>query len=159
MRENIKDINLKNFEEKIEKESDRGVVLISAEFIDIFLTNLFKECLNLDKDIKKVILEGPTAILNSFSNKIKIAYSIGLIDKNIYENLECVRKIRNMFAHRIFDASFEDPEIIKICKKIRVPNIIYEESMNYRVLFYKTAYFLAGCLFGLVDKKSKIYKQ
>ena len=39
------DIDLSQFRESLENESDRGVVLISAELVNNYLTNLFEKYL------------------------------------------------------------------------------------------------------------------
>jgi len=145
------DIDLNKFSEMLKNESDRGVVLISAELINNYLTSLFEKYLILNKDLRKDILEYSLAPLHTFSNKIKMAYSLGLIDKEKYKDLDYIRKIRNKFAHRIFDASFEDIEIIKWCKEIKISRISGDDPNNYRYLFYSAAYFLAGYLHGIAS--------
>ena len=140
------DINLNKFIENLKNESDRGVVLISFELIHNYLTSLFEKYLILNNDLRKGILEYSLAPLNTFSNKIKMAYSLGLIDKEQYRNLEYVRKIRNKFAHGISDASFEDDKIVEWCNKIKIPRISGDDPSNYRYLFYDVAYFFAGYL-------------
>lgn len=149
------------FFEKLKNESDRGVVLISAELINNYLTILFEKYLILNKDLKKDIFAYSLAPLHNFSNKIKMAYSLGLIDEEQYKNLEYVRKIRNKFAHRIFDASFEDVQIIEWCKKIKIPRIPGDDPNNYRYLFYDVAYFLVGYLHSrtLSIEKQKYMKR
>ena len=77
-----------------------------------------------------------------------MAYSLSLIDKEHYDSLDYVRKIRNKFAHRIFDASFKDAEIIEWCKKINIKRIPSYDKTNYRHLFYDGAYYIAGYLHG-----------
>lgn len=79
------DIDLNKFSEMLKNESDRGVVLISAELINNYLTSLFEKYLILNKDLRKDILEYSLAPLHTFSNKIKMAYSLGLIDKEKYK--------------------------------------------------------------------------
>lgn len=145
------DIDLNKFSEILKNESDRGVALISAELINNCLTSLFEKYLILNKDLRKDILEYSLAPLHTFSNKIKMAYSLGLIGKKNYKNLDCIRKIRNKFAHRIFDASFEDAEIIKWCKEIKISGTSGDDLNNYRYLFYSAAYFLAGYLHGIAS--------
>lgn len=140
------EIFLNKFFENLKNESDRGVVLITATLLENFLIKLFEKYLILNKKLRTDILENSLAPLNTFSNKIKMAYSLGLIDKEHYDNLEYIRKIRNKFAHRIFDASFEDTEIIEWCKKIKITRIPIYDLNNYRHLFYDGAYYLAGYL-------------
>ncbi len=149
------DIDLHKFWRTLKDESNRGVVLISTELIHSYLTKLFENRLILNSKLKKDIIENSMAPLYTFSSKIKMAYSLGLIDKTNYENLECVRQIRNKFAHRIFDASFKDEEIIKWCKKIKIDRIPGYDPSNYRHLFYDLAYYLAGYLQGLVTTLEK----
>jgi len=144
------DINLEKFGELLKNESDRGVVLISAELIHNYLTKLFQKRLILNSKLRKDIIDNSMAPLHTFSSKIKMAYSLCLIDKEHYENLECIRQIRNKFAHRIFDASFDDDEIIKWCKKINIVRIPSYDQSNYRHLFYDAAYYLAGYLAGRI---------
>ena len=149
------DINLQRFGEILKDESDRGVVLISAELIHKYLTMLFEKTIILNSKLKKDIMENSMAPLHTFSNKIKMAYSLGLIDKQHYGNLEYIRQIRNKFAHRIFDASFNDDEIIKWCKKINIVRIPSYNLRDYRSLFYDAAYYLAGYLAGRISSFEK----
>jgi len=156
MKENI---DLEKFWVSLKNESDRGVVLISFELIHNFLTNLFEKYLILNSELRKTILESPLAPLNTFSNKSKMAYSLGLIDKKHYNNLEYLRKIRNKFAHRIFDASFDDAKIIGWCKKLDITRIPGYDPSNYRHLFYDAAYYLAGYLQGhIVSIEKQVYE-
>lgn len=142
------EINLNKFQKNLENESDRGVALISAEIINNCLTSIFEKYLILNKKLRGDILENPMAPLYSLSNKIKMAYSLGLISKRIYKNLEYIRIIRNKFAHRIYVASFEDAEIIEWCKKIKIKRISVDEPSKYRYLLYDATYYLVGYLQG-----------
>ncbi len=149
------DVDLNKFSESLKNESDRGVVLISAELIHNCLTNLFEKYLILNSNLRKTILDNSLAPLHTFSNKIKMAYSLGLVDKEQYNNLEYIRKIRNKFAHRIFDASFDDAEIIQWCKKLNITRIPGYDPTNYRHLFYDAAFYLAGYLHGRISSIEK----
>lgn len=145
------DIDLEKFHESLQNESDRGVVLISAELINNRLTELFNKYLILNSNLRKEILENSVGPLHILSNKIKMAYCLGLIDKKNYNNLECIRKIRNKFAHRIFDASFDDTEIMQWCRSVDIKRLHGYDSSNYRSLFYDAAYYLSGYLDGRIS--------
>jgi DNA-binding MltR family transcriptional regulator len=145
------EIDLKRFWENLKEESDRGVVLISAELIHNCLTDLFEKHLVLNSKSREGIFENPLAPLHTFSNKIRMAYSLGLIDEKHHKNLEYIRKIRNKFAHRIFDASFDDPEIISWCKKLNIARLPSYDPSNSRHLFYDATYYLAGYLHGRIS--------
>jgi hypothetical protein len=56
--------------------------------------------------------------LSSFSAKIEIAYSTGLIPMGKRRDLHNLREIRNKFAHHIEPLDFSDPEIADCCKNL-----------------------------------------
>ena len=49
---------------------------------------------------------GSFAPLGTFSTKISIAFFIGLIPEDIYNDLNIIRKIRNEFAHNYDTLTF-----------------------------------------------------
>jgi DNA-binding MltR family transcriptional regulator len=146
---------MNKFFDSLKSESDRGLVLISASFIDLCLKKLFEKYLILDDRLKKAILEDSLAPLSTFSNKIKMAFSLGLIDEQIYKNLDYIRKIRNKFAHSLFEVNFKDQQIIDWCNNIDFPRIPGFDSENYRHLFYDATFFHAGYLHSTITKIKK----
>ena len=56
--------------------------------------------------------EGPLA---TFGAKIKIGYAMGLYGPEIKADLDCIRRIRNYFAHTMRPLTFRDARIKKIC--------------------------------------------
>ncbi|MCA1860782.1 hypothetical protein LE191_11785 [Janthinobacterium sp. HSC-3S05] len=77
---------------------DRGMVLSLAAFSEEALGDLLKAFL-MPSDATTQLVEGFNAPLGTFSSRIKAAYSIGLITKEQFQDLEILRKIRNEFAH------------------------------------------------------------
>lgn len=104
----------------LEKESDRGIILICASTIDSVLRDLIEKYLNKNKGRKKEIsklFEYPNP-LSSFASKIQMSYCLGLISKDIYEDFERVRKIRNNLAHGYDFKDFSSNEIASIVFKL-----------------------------------------
>ena len=68
-----------------------------------------------DKDIIELfdIQGGP---LSSLSNKAKLAYAFGLIDKTTCEDLKRAHKIRNKFAHGL-EIDFTNSEVVDEVQK------------------------------------------
>ena len=66
---------MNEFFESLKSESDRGLVLCTASFLDICLRRLFEKYLILDGKLNRAILEDSLAPLHTFSNKIKMAES------------------------------------------------------------------------------------
>jgi len=77
---------------------DRGLVLSLAAFAEDALGSLLKAFM-LPSDATASLLEGFNAPLGTLSARIKACYSLGLITKDQFSDLECLRKVRNDFAH------------------------------------------------------------
>ena len=105
-------------------ESDRGCVILLAERISDELRNMHEEYIvSKTEQSKKKIDElfsgfGP---LSSFSNRIKLGHAYGLIPKDDYEDLERLRKIRNLSAHSIEDFSLDTVDNKKLIFEIGAP--------------------------------------
>jgi len=89
---------------------ERGLVLSLAAFAEDALGLLLKAFM-LPTDATHQLLEGFNAPLGTFSSRIKAAYSLGLIAKDQFEDLEHLRKIRNEFAHSWRTISLENSKI------------------------------------------------
>jgi hypothetical protein len=103
----LKKEDLNQFQEMFNKETDRGLVLVAASFIDFCLQNLLISKLTLQKKDESEIFTG-NGFLSTFSSKIKLAKAIELIDETTFKNIEVVRKIRNQYAHTIKDKTLKD---------------------------------------------------
>ncbi|MCK9337758.1 MAG: hypothetical protein M0P43_08010 [Arcobacteraceae bacterium] len=102
--------NVIEFRNNISSETDRGLVLMSVAYIDERLTVLLEKYFVDDKNVIKTLFD-TTGPLGSFSSKLKLAYGIGLLPKNIYTDCNKIRKIRNSFAHVSKPMTFEDEPI------------------------------------------------
>jgi len=99
-----------NFLDKLRKESDRGAVLISGAILEERLSDILHAFL-LDHRTSVELLDGSNAPLGTFSSKINACYSLGLIQKNEFEELNTIRKIRNEFAHKWDNLDFATSKI------------------------------------------------
>ena len=57
-------------------------------------------------------LFGPMAPLGSFASKIRMAYALNVITRDVYRDLEKLRKLRNAFAHLTVALTHLDNEAI-----------------------------------------------
>ena len=94
----------------LEKQDDRGLVLSLAAFAEDALGNLLKAFM-LPVAASAQLVDGFGAPLGNFSSRIKAAYSLGLITKNQFSDLEQLRKIRNLFAHTWQPISLADQRV------------------------------------------------
>ena len=108
-----------DFKTSLLTESDRGSVLMAAAFIEDKITKLLKTYMVHNQTIQKKIFEGNGA-LATFSSKIDISFLLGLIPKNIYNDLGVLRKLRNDFAHNAKPITFQTDYIIDRCNALQV---------------------------------------
>lgn len=86
--------------DKLLDESGRGAILIATAHADDFLTELIQATLpdEISKKEKQRLLNYP-GHLSSFSAKIELAFAFRLINKNLRDSLNALRKVRNDAAH------------------------------------------------------------
>jgi DNA-binding MltR family transcriptional regulator len=107
--------------EALSRESDRGLILVSASHLDEALERLLRARFSIEHKKSKSMIDplfntfGP---LSTFSAKIKMSYAIDLIEKWVYRDLEILRKLRNEFAHSIKPAVFDSVEVAKLTEKL-----------------------------------------
>ena len=100
----------KDFEDFItefKNESDRAIVILIATKIDYLLLCILQKYLLPSTSNDDEFFENQGGPGSSFSNKIMLAYRLGLIDKDMTRALHIIRKLRNDFAHEITGCSLD----------------------------------------------------
>jgi len=117
--ENPKIKDFSHFLKVFQNETDRGAVLVAGTLLEEKLRVIIESFLINTKESSD-ILSGFNAPLGTFSARLKMAYSLGLITNDEYFDCNLIRKIRNEFAHR-FDLqfSFNDKKVIKLCGQLK----------------------------------------
>lgn len=127
--------DLADFLKEFNDESDRGAVLTAGSYLDERLGEIISAFLIESRDAAELI-DGFNAPLGTFSSRIKAAFAMGLIQKNEYEELNTIRKIRNEFGHSWKGVSFESQNIKDLCKNLPwLGPAELESSSNERVRF------------------------
>jgi len=104
--------------EELNKESDRGKVLVCAAMLDDQLLACIRARL-LDHPHVDKLTNGFNAPLGSFSSRIVAALALGIVSIDEYHDLEIVRGIRNDFAHGL-GMSFDNDSIRDRCANLRL---------------------------------------
>jgi hypothetical protein len=73
--------------------------------------------------------------LGSFAAKIRVAYAMGLFGPQTRDELDCIKAVRNAFAHGTLSLDFKTPQIMKICNHFS----LYEKSTIVEGLWGNTA--------------------
>lgn len=58
-------------------------------------------------------------LLSTIDSRCRLAYAMGLIDKDAKDDLDTIRQLRNAAAHALSDFSFEEPAIANVAMLIR----------------------------------------
>jgi DNA-binding MltR family transcriptional regulator len=119
------------FYKELQKESQRGGVLLGAAFLDEQLRQLLEAFL-IDHSASGKLLEGGAmAPLGSFSSRINMAFCLGLISKDIHGDLHIIREIRNEFAHSLHGLTFANEKIQTLVSKLKWPKKLAEFSSTW----------------------------
>lgn len=116
MRDVTKD-SLYKISRTLRDESDRAAAILGASLLEDQLTTLLEKFLVQDKDKGKMF--NTYAPLSTLSAKTEMAYLLGLIPKDIRKDIDYVRKIRNLFAHKIEGVSFDKSPVSDLVSNLR----------------------------------------
>ena len=94
---------------ELEKESDRGAVLIATGFLDELFKQILLAYFRMDKASQELV-EGYNAPLGRFANRITAAAALGLVSERERQEANVLRRVRNEFAHHV-QVSFEQQQI------------------------------------------------
>jgi hypothetical protein len=106
------------FLSELERESDRGMVLIATSYIDNLLKQTIAAFL-IPGAAQTSLLQGFNAPLGTLSTRIAAAASLGLISSREAKEADRLRKIRNIFAHQVH-VSFADQNIAILCQNLEM---------------------------------------
>jgi hypothetical protein len=105
----------------VNSEPDFACVLITGSFLDQCLASLlrkfFVKCSTADGLLS---FKGP---LGTFASRVNLCYGLGLITKEMRQNLETIGEIRNLFGHSHLSLGFNDQDIKTLCGKLTFPKV------------------------------------
>ena len=111
----------KRISDALSEESDRAGVILVASWADHFLRIKFVQEFdkgNADARSELFSSNGPLA---TFSAKLNVAFCAGWIDRDVYHDLQVIRRVRNEFAHSIDSHTLHDDPLSAMVGKLRVP--------------------------------------
>lgn len=102
---------------ELEQGDNRSVILLGGAILDELLRRLLDSWLVPNNKIKTSVFDY-TGALGTFANRINMCFLLGLISKDMFDDLNKVRDIRNCYAHNIFVPDFENDEIKNKCNSL-----------------------------------------
>ncbi len=141
---------------ELNKESDRGAVLVGVAYLDELLIRLFRKRMLLSKKLDEELFEG-FGPLSALSARIKVAYALGWIGSETYHDLNLLRSLRNEFAHAHEPKAFSDASVEKRCSQLELPKTATTYRLRARDQFLLATSLLAMRL-EYYERKSKAPK-
>jgi DNA-binding MltR family transcriptional regulator len=144
------------------KETDRGLAIVTVCFLNNMLEKLIRSVYRKDNGIN--ILFKDNQILQSFYNKVCIAYFSGLISEALYYDLKLVGEIRNKFAHSVLETvSFNDVSITQKIDRFKQIPPDYKNKYPPRLIFLLITVhmgsFIQGYRYGLLELEPMTIKR
>lgn len=130
------------FVKSLDKESDRGVALTCAAFIDDRLKVLLQKSFVDAPKVVENLLDG-VGPLATFSSKIDTVFLLGMMTEDDHRGIHLIRKIRNEFAHYHMPQSFNDSDLSAQCRELgkSLPLLPFERaSRSTRRLFIRSSF-------------------
>jgi hypothetical protein len=121
-------INDREALEIVEKElfytSDRVTAVMLASFVETALERLLASRMRDDlNSSQRERLFGFEGVVGTFSAKIMIAYAMKIIGPITYSDLNLIKLLRNEFAHSRRAFNFQTPEVVAVCKELKIPKL------------------------------------
>lgn len=98
---------------------DRVCAIMAGALLDSRLEQLLATALPALPNRKAIFANG--GVLYDFKPKIEMAYAFGLVGPAAYNDLDIIRDVRNKFAHRMFEMSFNDDFGRDKCANLKLP--------------------------------------
>jgi len=111
----------------IKAESDRGLVILAAAWIDSLLEIKFRKEFAKGSAKARESLFAAGGAFSSFSAKLNAAFCAGWIDSDVYHDANIIRKLRNDFAHKLKPAPLTDGKVCENLQGLRVPGRQYHD--------------------------------
>ncbi len=116
--------------EEIRTKDERVAAILGIAVLDVRLEKILRKFLihettglkrkNELTEIDKLfsfVDQGPLATI---VNRARFAYCVGVISKDELEDIKILAEIRNIFAHHLFDCTFEQEDIRKLIYQLKI---------------------------------------
>jgi DNA-binding MltR family transcriptional regulator len=122
------------------RSDDRSLAIAATAAIEQNLVRLLQEhFIPLDDQGLAETFYDPDALLGTLSRRIRMAYLLGILPRVMRDDIDRIRKIRNVFAHRALDLKFSEAQVAEICAKLQTKAPHSKPKEMARWQFFETA--------------------
>ena len=153
-RERIPREKSREFFEQLIRSDDRSLAIAATAAIEQTLIRLLQKFLIPldDKGLAETFYD-QDGLLATFSRQIKMAYLLGLFPKKLRDDLDNIRRLRNVFAHWAFELKFTEPLVAEICAKLETKRPGSQPRTEPRWQFFETAFEVEAQLFQIMESR------
>lgn len=112
-------------------ENDLTFCVVSVSYLEACLKDFLLSKLK-KSSVSKQILSHKGALGSAFS-KAQLAYSLGFISKEYFQDIQLLLDVRNLFAHVHTQCSFETSEIARKCQELKLSTMLPPEKVDESV--------------------------
>lgn len=111
----------------LNQEPDLACVLIGTSYLSELLASTLSVSF-IKSRVAEKLLDPKRGVIGGFVSRADLAYCLGLIAKNAYNDLLKVAEIRNKFAHRYLALDFGDQAIQTECDKLQAWRVLLHDD-------------------------------
>lgn len=93
--------------------------MVGAAILDDCLARVIRVRFPVEGRTKDELFS-PSGPLGNLDTKVKVAYTMGIVSKPAFQDLNTLVKIRNKFAHRLDVSDFDHPEVKPLCFDLKL---------------------------------------
>jgi hypothetical protein len=119
-RQHLRNVDFDSYLAEMAGESDRACALMACSALEMCLVELIEtKFVTLSENSRNALFFAKNAPLSTLSSRIEIAAALGLVSESERADLECIRRVRNVFAHTVVPLSFHHELVAAECKKLK----------------------------------------
>jgi len=139
------------FLEELKSQTDRGTAVIGAAVLDDLLIQVLTErFVKLGSERYEGLFDRTGAPISTFSARIELCFAVGTINNSSRLMLHLIRDIRNAFAHRIEQMTFDHPDVAEMIDK-RILHGFKKPGKSRRDMFIDTFVALSFTIYGTLS--------
>ena len=139
--------------EELKSQTDRGTAIIAAAVLDDLLHQvLVARLIQLGSERHEGLFERTGAPLSSFSAKIEMCFAVGTLSNQARLAMHLIRDVRNAFAHRIEQITFDHPTVATMIQA-RIMSSLKKPGRSNRDMFIDSFSAVAFIIYGTLSAK------
>jgi DNA-binding MltR family transcriptional regulator len=98
--------------------SDRTAAILGGTIVDNALRVALLARFRPDEKDHADLFEGEIGPLSTFAARINVAYALRIFGRKTLSDLQCIKAIRNAFAHSLMTMDFTTQQIVTVCEAL-----------------------------------------